>query len=267
MNIAFELQNVSLGVLSGVDLRVEKGAALAVMGENGAGKSTLLGVLGGVLAAPGVRQRIHGVYLPESSPLDSVVPVATWLRIARSLPGWDRTGEELIESLGIGTVVPLGVPAGGLSQGQRLRVGLVLALGRSAPAYVLDDPFLGLDAAARSVVLGVIAARSAEATLILASQDVDATMRLCPELLLLRRGTVVVRSELDAWRERWRLVRLPADRRRELDGLPVVRLQAEGNWLEALLDDPDGRHTQALGSVERLDLPLPATFGLTPSQS
>lgn len=265
MNAAFELHKTSLGVLAGIDLVVEPGAALAVMGENGAGKSTLLGVLAGVLAAKGVRRRTPGVYLPESSPLDAVVPVRTWLKLARGLPGWDQKGEELVSTLGIGTLVPLSTPAGGLSQGQRLRVGLVLALGRAAPAYILDDPFLGLDAAARAVLLGAVAQRAAEATLILATQDVDAATRLCPELLLLRRGRVVVRTELDAWREHWRRVRLPAARRGELAGMPVRRLEERGAWVEVLLEDPDGKHSAALGDVERLDLPLPETFGLTPS--
>ncbi len=233
----------SLGVgrvLDGVDLDVPQGACMGVIGLNGAGKSTLLGLLAGVLRPDRGSFEVPpgAVYLPEGGPLDPGIRVSRWLRLARSLPGWeDDVGSELVEAFEL----PLRRPAGKLSMGQRVRLGLVLALGRRAPAYLLDDPFLGLDPVARVVCERHVARRAAESTVVLAAQDTGALERLCSHLALLVSGRLTWAAPVDDWRERYRVIRVIGSRKavRAL-GTLVLQETARGTATELVLDDPNG---------------------------
>jgi|GEM_PF-784373 len=224
-------------VLNGISLHVEPGQCLGVLGRNGAGKSTLMATLAGVLRAPsGGLQRIEGAaYLPEGAPLDAGISVRAWLRIAPELPGWDEAlGREVIEAFPL----PLKRDASQLSQGQRVQLGLILTLGRRAPAYLLDDPFLGLDPVAKSRAERLIADRSVDVPVVLAGQDADAIERLCSHVTLLVGGRQVWLAETDAWRERYvglRVVGEPPS----LTSLRVLRQRSHGGATELFLDDPD----------------------------
>jgi ABC-2 type transport system ATP-binding protein len=228
----------SVGLLRDVDLDVPEGACVGIVGVNGAGKSTLLAAIAGVLpldagtvAAPPL------AYLPEGCPLDDGVPVRRWLALGATLPGWEPAfADEML--------LAFDLPAGAtrLSQGQRVRLGLVLTLGRRMPAYVLDDPFLGLDPVAKADAERFVAARAEGARVVLAAQDVDALERLCTHLVALHRGRVVAAGTLEEWRARFRAVRVvgPAPE------VPALARSRRGEALELLLDDPDGRHERAL---------------------
>lgn len=187
------------GVIQDVSVRVPAGSCLGVVGINGAGKSTLLGLLAGVLKPDRgtVRGAADVAYLPEGCPLDGSIPVHAWLTMATHLPGWEPgVGAELADSLEL----PLNHRAGRLSQGQRVRLGLVLTLGRRAGLYVLDDPWLGLDPVGRARVQRAIAQRAREATVVIAGQDGEAIEALASHLLVLRGGRVVWNSTFPALR-------------------------------------------------------------------
>lgn len=182
-------------VLRGISFELESGA-LGVVGRNGAGKSTLLAALCGAL--PPDAGQVSGLegaaWLPESCPLDPELPVAWLRRLARRLPGWDPVrAAELDHSIG----VPVAGSCGSLSQGQRVRLGLWLTLSRRAPAYVLDDPFLGLDPEAKRAAESQIAA--IEAPLVLACQDADSVRRLCTHVLVIERGAVAWTGVVEDW--------------------------------------------------------------------
>lgn len=253
------LTGVRVGrALVGVDLHVPEGACVGVVGVNGAGKSTLLAVAARVVRPDA--GRVEGpaavAYLPEGCPLDGGVPVRAWLAMARTLPGWEpEAGDALAAELEL----PAGARA--LSQGQRVRLGLVLTLGRRAAAYVLDDPFLGLDPLARVVAERWIALRAADAPVLLAAQELPAMERLCTDLVLLHAGRVVGADAVDAWRARFRGVRVVGD----VDVARILGprlLRVEGGT--TLLDDPRGDAELALEAagarVEPVALALEDVF-------
>lgn len=240
--------NLGVGdVLAGVTFSLPDDGCLGVIGLNGAGKSTLLALLAGVLrpdlgtvdVPPG------SAYLPEGCPLDPSVPVRSWLKLARRLPGYRENWDV---DLGEALPLPARTAAARLSQGQRVRLGLRMTLCRQAPAWLLDDPFLGLDPIARRATESAIAARCADGPVVLATQDTEVVERLCTHLLLLREGKQLWFAPLDDWRSRFRAVRVPLDRREDITALGAVVLSTRerGTTLEVVLDDASGIAVSAL---------------------
>lgn len=238
---AVVLRDVRVGVLAGISAVIQPGACAGIIGVNGAGKSTLLAAMAGVIRPDtGSITGTHGaVYLPEGFRVDPSIPVRRWLRIAARLPGWNpEIGGALISQMAL----PEKVPVRGLSQGQRLRLGLILTLGRDAPCYLLDDPFLGLDPVARTHAERWISRRAEAATVLLAAQDAEIVERLCTDLLLLDGGSVAGWGPVEAWRARFVAVRatgaaaaLPAVSAR------ILSRRTRGETDDLILDDADGQ--------------------------
>ena len=186
-------------VLHNVELDLPEGACLGLIGCNGAGKSTLMGILAGVIRPE--TGRLEGTegaaYLPEGFPVDGHMRVSAWERIARGLPGWEPAFAEALAAV---IPVPPRLRGAWLSQGQRVRLGLRLTLGRRAPLYLLDDPWLGLDPVAAVHVERAISERSAQATVVIAGQNLEAMERLCSHLALLADGRIQRLAEVEAWR-------------------------------------------------------------------
>ncbi|MDP2314266.1 MAG: ATP-binding cassette domain-containing protein [Pseudomonadota bacterium] len=227
-------------VLLGVDLDVPPDACVGVVGLNGSGKSTLLAVAAGVVPPDaGIREAVSGIaYLPEGCPLDARIPVHRWLSMGASLPGWEADAAAAL-------VRDLDLPprAVALSQGQRVRLGLLLSLARRAPLYVLDDPFLGLDPVVKVSAERWIAHRAAEAPVLIAAQELGAIERLCTHLVLLHAGRVRALGPIDAWRARYRALRVVGEV--DVGRILGARLLRRGAGV-ALIDDPDGGAELAL---------------------
>jgi ABC-2 type transport system ATP-binding protein len=254
---AVAMRGVSLGrVLRDVNFAIPEGACLGVIGLNGAGKSTLVAVLAGVLSPDqGEVSCPSGAYLPEGFQADPSIRVVHWLRLARHLPGWQP---EVGDALAAELAVPRWQQLGALSQGQRVRLGLVLTLGRRVPVYLLDDPFLGLDPVAHAAAERWIARRSEEATVVMAAQDADAVERLCTHLLLLQDGAVRGFDEMDNWRRRYRAVRVVGGRNAVLAVAARVLHQRErAGCLELVLDDADGLASRILRTAGAEIEPVP----------
>jgi ABC-2 type transport system ATP-binding protein len=190
MNTLLHARGLQLdGLFSDLDLSIAAGDCLAVLGPNGCGKSSLLAVLAGALIPD--RGTVEGPadlgYLPENCPLDPGLTGAQWLAAVSRRHAWDAAfAQAILHRL----PVPLDRRAELLSMGERTRLGLLLTLPRKAPVLLLDDPFLGLDPAARAAAESLIAQRSdPDTALLFATPDAPATLRLCTHLGLLGKGT------------------------------------------------------------------------------
>jgi phosphonate transport system ATP-binding protein len=226
---AFELRGVSVRypagpALDGVDLRIERGEALALVGPSGAGKTTLLRLLnasarpdaGRVLVdgrdlaelADGglreVRSRLglipqeHGL-VPNLRVTQNVLAGRLGRRKgARGLRGvfWPRRRElldvlALLERLGIAEKLFQRVDA--LSGGEQQRVAIARALYQEPAALLADEPLASLDPARAREILGLLLelARERGSTLVLSMHDLALARELVPRLVGLRRGRVL----------------------------------------------------------------------------
>ncbi|MEV4638312.1 ATP-binding cassette domain-containing protein [Actinoplanes sp. NPDC049548] len=155
-----------------VDATVEPGATVVVLGRNGAGKSTLLQLAAGVLrpvrGAVRHRPRVVG-WVPERFPADQPFTARQYLCAMAALRGLRGAAEvdRWIERLGLGEHAHTRLNA--LSKGTAQKVGLAQALLVPPGLLVLDEPWEGLDAQARTLVPQLVAEVTAAGGAVLVS--------------------------------------------------------------------------------------------------
>ncbi|MEV0001005.1 ABC transporter ATP-binding protein [Micromonospora sp. NPDC050980] len=171
-------------VLRQVDVAIGAGEVAVVLGRNGAGKSTLLQLAAGVLrpSRGTVTGRPAAVgWVPERFGADQPFTVGAYLaamgRVA-GLPGpaADRAVRHWVERLGLTRFHDVRLPQ--LSKGTAQKVGLAQALLRPPGLLVLDEPWEGLDAAARELVPEMIGEVLAGGGAVLVSDHRGETVRL-----------------------------------------------------------------------------------------
>jgi len=181
----------SLEIFTGVDLAIDRGSKVVVLGLNGAGKTTLLRLLGGMetpdtgSAVPGHGLRL-GYYAQEHETLDHDASV--WENIRHLAP--DTGAQELRNLLGsfLFSGEQLEQPAGTLSGGEKTRLALAGLVSSAANVLLLDEPTNNLDPASRAQVLEAL--RSFSGAVVLVTHDPGAVEALEPErVILLPDGT------------------------------------------------------------------------------
>ena len=176
----------SLEVFTGVDLAIDRGSRVVILGLNGAGKTTMLRILAGIDApdtgrvVPGHGLKL-GYYAQEHETLDvnrtvlenmqSAAPQLTDTEARSVLGSFLFSGDDANK------------PAGVLSGGEKTRLALASLVVSSANVLRLDEPTNNLDPASREEVLAAI--RSYEGAIVLVTHDEGAVRALEPDRVLL----------------------------------------------------------------------------------
>ncbi len=181
----------SLEVFTGVDLAIDRGSQVVVLGLNGAGKTTLLRILAGVEDAdtggvvPGHGLRL-GYYAQEHETLDVGRTVLANMKTAA--PDLNDTDVRKVLGSFLFSGDDVDKPAGVLSGGEKTRLALAMLVVSSANVLLLDEPTNNLDPASRTEVLAAI--RRYRGAVVLVTHDEGAVAALDPDrVLLLPDGT------------------------------------------------------------------------------
>lgn len=211
--------------LDGLDLTVEPGTVVGLVGRNGAGKSTTLRLAQGILHPDAGRIRVLGLdpvregrqvrirasLLSEESALYPWMTVAEILEFAGRLhPGWDPAlADSFRERLGLDPARRVGT----LSRGTCAKVALVLAVATRPEVLLLDDPTASLDPLARREVLeGIIEAVPEEGGAVLyASHLIHDVERVADRVVLMDGGRARLSGSLEDLKARVRRVRAVFD--------------------------------------------------------
>jgi heme exporter protein A len=186
--------------LEAIDLTIDSGEHMAVLGENGAGKTTLLRILAtaarptsGRLEIMGLdalreRRRLRGRigFVAHSPGLYPALSATENLEFFCTLQGVSRTKvAETLALVGLSEVAKR--PAGDLSRGMQQRLAIGRAVLHDPKLLVLDEP----DASLGSDGADLLAALMRDRTVVLATHDHALANRLCQRTLVLRRGRSV----------------------------------------------------------------------------
>jgi len=176
----------SLEVFADVDIAVDRGSRVVILGLNGAGKTTLLRLLSGIeppdtgTVSPGHGLRL-GYYAQEHETLDVERSVLENMRTAA--PGLTESEQRTVLGSFLFSGDDASKPAGVLSGGEKTRLALALLVVSGANVLLLDEPTNNLDPASRAEILDAL--RSYSGAIVLVTHDEGAVEALSPERVIL----------------------------------------------------------------------------------
>jgi ABC-2 type transport system ATP-binding protein len=196
-------------VLSDIDLEIERGQRVALVGSNGAGKTTLIRCLLGEYRYQGTvtvdkldpRQHRREVlakigFVPQLPP-PLKMPVAQLIRFAASLCGSDpgRINDVALR-LGFDAVHFKSQPFVKLSGGQKQKLLIAIALGRDSEVLVMDEPAANLDPAARHILFELLAEKKQTSAMLISSHRLDEVAPLVNRVVEMDQGEIVLDDEV-----------------------------------------------------------------------
>ena len=203
--------NSTAYALKGIDLSLENGQIVGLLGPNGSGKTTLIKLINGLLTptegsitvggfAPGVESKKLVSYLPDNSYLNS------WMTIEQIIAYFIDFYEDFRPELAFEMLNRLGIRPKSrlknLSKGNKEKVCLILTMSRNAKLYVLDEPIAGVDPAARDYVISTIINNyNPEATVLISTHLISDIEQILDRVLFIKEGNLVLDKTLDEIRE------------------------------------------------------------------
>ncbi|MBQ1788043.1 MAG: ABC transporter ATP-binding protein [Erysipelotrichaceae bacterium] len=201
----------SVRALDHVDLKLEEGKIVGLLGPNGSGKTTLIKLASRLLVPTEGEVRICG-----ELPSPATKAIVSYLPDRNYLPDWMKTkdllemyqdfygdfdvqrAQEMLGSLNIDYDTPLK----NMSKGTKEKVQLILTMSRHAKLYLLDEPIAGVDPAARDYILKTIISNYDETATVLISTHLIADVEnVLDEAVFLKEGKVVLHQSVDELRD------------------------------------------------------------------
>jgi ABC-2 type transport system ATP-binding protein len=195
--------------LEDLNLAVDAGEVVCLLGANGAGKTTTLNLLLGFLAPSSGEARVDGRvvhadpqaararlgYLPEVVQLYPMLSGIETLRYFADLSGKPRPGDDDLHR----TLSQVGLQrdaharrVSGYSKGMRQKLGLAIALSKGAQVLLLDEPLSGLDPKAANELVALVRGLAADGHAILAvTHDIFRAQQMADRIGIMRQGHLV----------------------------------------------------------------------------
>ncbi len=197
--------------LQDINLTLECGKIVGLLGPNGSGKTTLLKLINGLLVptegtisiggcAPGPISKQHVSFLPDSNYFPR------WMRVRQLFEYFrdfyadfdEKKAEDMLHSLNISTDMKLAH----MSKGTLEKVQLVVTMSRNANLYCLDEPIGGVDPATRDYILNTIVSNYCEnSTVIISTHLISDVENVLDDVIFLQNGQIRLHSTVDEIRE------------------------------------------------------------------
>ena len=197
--------------LDSLDLTVESGKIIGILGPNGSGKTTLIKIINGLLtptegsvlvngSAPGVETKKVVSYLPDNTFLPS------WMTAEQIVALFADFYEDFRTELAFEMLDRLGVPREmrlkNLSKGNKEKVCLILVMSRNALLYVLDEPIAAVDPATRDYVISTIINNyNPQASVLISTHIISDIEPVLDEVVFINQGKVVLHKSVDEIRK------------------------------------------------------------------
>lgn len=197
----------SFYALSDLNLTLESGQIVGLLGPNGSGKTTLIKLINGLLTPSAGRVTINQMtpsaetkkiisYLPERSCLNPQMRVREILKFFTDFYAdfQPESAAQMLRDMNIDQNRRLRT----LSKGDKEKVQLILVMSRRAQLYILDEPIGGVDPAARDYILRTILSNYSEnATILLSTHLISDIENILDRVLLMQSGRIVLNESVD----------------------------------------------------------------------
>lgn len=211
-----EYQNISKNfgkksILKNINLTINSGKIIGLLGQNGAGKSTLIKLATGLLTPTsgqvlvnnqpiGIASKNIISYLPERTYLDKSTRVKDAINLFQEFYSDFniKKAHTLIKDLNLNLDTRIAT----MSKGMQEKLQLILVISRDAKLYILDEPLGGIDPATRDYILDTILSNFADgATLLISTHLIADIERILDEVIFIDHGKIVLASSADELRD------------------------------------------------------------------
>lgn len=198
--------------LSDINLQLESGHIIGLLGPNGSGKTTLIKLICGLLTPTGgelyVKDQPVGTeskkvisYLPDHSYLND------WMRVRDIIDYFEDFYQDFESLRAYDMLAKLKInPSDKLktmSKGTKEKVQLILVMSRRADLYILDEPIAGVDPAARDYILDTILSNYDEnASILISTHLISDVENILDEIIFLQNGVVRMHASVDDIRQK-----------------------------------------------------------------
>lgn len=236
-------------MLDGLNLALPGGCILGLIGENGAGKSTTIKLILDMIKRDGGSVKILGRDNSEEIKLikedvgtvfdDVGIPECLNARqVGKIMRGtfrnWsDKDYDALLQRLD----VPLDKPFGKFSRGNRMKLGLAVAMSHNAKLLLLDEATSGLDPIVREEVLDILNdfTRDEEHSVLMSSHIVSDLEKICDYIAFLHKGKLILFEEKDALLAEYGIIHCTEQRLAELDPTAIKHKKITPYGAEAIV--------------------------------
>ena len=201
----------SVQALESVDLRVEPGRVVGLLGPNGSGKTTLIKLANGLLTPSSGEILIYGAKPgPETKAVVSYLPdracLPEWMSAKQLMDFFEDFYADFDRDRAMEMLLRLNIDPAmrikQMSKGTREKVQLIMVMSRKAGLYLLDEPIGGVDPATRDYILDTIIRNyNPEAAVILSTHLIADVEQVLDEVIFINGGRVVLQSSVDEIRE------------------------------------------------------------------
>ncbi|HJB00775.1 MAG TPA: ABC transporter ATP-binding protein [Candidatus Mediterraneibacter merdavium] len=197
----------SFFALSDLNLSLERGQIVGLLGPNGSGKTTLIKLINGLLIPTDGHVMVNGLapcpdtkrivsYLPDQDFLDKHMRVSEILSYYQDF--YDNFNTERASAMLDSLEIDRRSRLQSLSKGTKEKVQLVLVMSRDADLYILDEPIGGVDPAARDYILQTMLANYNEnATLLISTHLISDIENILDRVLFLKNGHLTLNASVD----------------------------------------------------------------------
>ena len=198
--------------LTDVNLNLERGRIVGLLGPNGSGKTTMIKLINGLLTPNsgsitvdgnkiGKDSRIAVSYLPDKTYLPD------WIKVNDIIKMFSDFYENFDPAKAMDMLSKLNINGNErlktLSKGTKEKVQLILVMSRNAKLYLLDEPIGGVDPAARDYILNtIITTYNPDASVVTSTHLISDIERVLDEAIFINNGHIVLHDTVDNIREK-----------------------------------------------------------------
>lgn len=253
--------------LKNIDLNIEKGQIVGLIGSNGAGKTTLINSILGLISFDG---ELNVMGFDPHSERDELMKEVCFISDVATLPKWIKVREVIQFVEGIHpkfnrekalsflteTTIPMDKAVGKLSKGMIVQLHLALVMAIDAKVLVLDEPTLGLDILYRKKFYNQLLEDyfDEERTTIITTHQVDEIENILTNVIFIRDGAIMYNASMEETLSTWKVLEPKADMIDEVRALSPYRENKSLGRVSFIFNDKDREILSAFGDVRRLSL-------------